>query len=91
MAVLTEKNLDEILDYLEKSMQTLVNNTRDNAEFSTDIGELEKFFINQFDIRLDNLLKAKSSGIHHLESKLKNKTIQRKQKILEKIKIQKQN
>ena len=91
MAVLTEKNLDEILDYLEKSMQTLANNTRDNAEFSTDIGELEKFFINQFDIRLDNLLKAKSSGIHHLESKLKNKTIQRKQKILEKIKIQKQN
>ena len=90
MAVLTEKNLDEIIDYLEKSMQTLAKNTRDNAEFSTNRKELEMFLSNQFDIRLDNLLKAKSSGIHHLESKLKNKTIQRKQEILEKLKIQTQ-
>jgi len=90
MAVLTEKNLDEIIDYLEKSMQTLAKNTRDNAEFSTNREELEMFLSNQFDIRLDNLLKAKSSGIHHLESKLKNKTIQRKQEILEKLKIQTQ-
>lgn len=90
MAVLTEKNLDEIIDYLEKSMQTLAKNTRDNAEFSTNREELEMFLSNQFDIRLDNLLKAKSSGIHHLESKLKNKTIQRKQEILENLKIQTQ-
>ena len=90
MAVLTEKNLDEIIDYLEKSIQTLAKNTRDNAEFLTSVDELETFLSSQFDIRLDNLLKAKSSGIHHLESKMKNKIIQRKREILEKVKFQTQ-
>ena len=88
MTVLTEKNLDEIIDYLEKSMQTLANNIMDSTEFSANRENLEIFLSSQFDIRLDNLLKAKSSGIHHLESKLKNKTIQRKMEILDKIKIQ---
>jgi len=46
---------------------------------------LKQFLDAQYDIRLDNLLQRNNSNIHHLESKLKNKIIQRKQKLLEEV------
>ena len=46
---------------------------------------MKSFLENQFDIRLENLLIAKKSSIHHLESGMKNKIIQKKQKIIEMI------
>ena len=46
---------------------------------------MEEFLQNQFDIRLENLLVAKKSSIHHLESSMKNKVIQKKQSIFENI------
>jgi hypothetical protein len=45
--------------------------------------EIMSFLKNQFELRLENLLVAKESSIHHLESGMKNKVIQRKQKIME--------
>jgi hypothetical protein len=45
---------------------------------------IKKFLENQFDIRLENLLIAKNSSIHHLESGMKNKVIQKKQVIINK-------
>jgi len=46
------------------------------------------FLENQFELRLENLLVAKESSIHHLESGMKNKVIQRKQNIFEQISVQ---
>jgi len=85
MAVLTEKMLEEILSYLEKSMDNLAKEAFKNLEFDDGFHGVENFLQNQFDIRLENLLLAKSSSIHHLESGMKNKVIQRKQKILEQL------
>jgi len=82
MTVLTEKTLEEILSYLEKSINNLAKDAFRNLEFEGEF-QVENFLQNQFDIRLENLLLAKSSSIHHLESGMKNKVIQRKQKILE--------
>ncbi|MDC4232002.1 MAG: hypothetical protein M8319_06720 [Nitrosopumilus sp.] len=87
MTVLTEKTLDEILSYLEKSIINLAKESFDNLELGGP-QEVKEFLQNQFDIRLDNLLIAKSSSIHHLESGMKNKVIQRKQDIIDKISIQ---
>jgi len=84
MAVLTEKTLEEILSYLEKSINNLAKEAFGNLEFDGEF-QLENFLQNQFEIRLENLLIAKSSSIHHLESGMKNKIIQRKQKIFEQI------
>ena len=83
-AVLTEKTLEEILSYLEKSINNLAKDAFENLEFE---GKLlaEDFLQNQFEIRLENLLVGKDSSIHHLESGMKNKIIQRKQKIFEQI------
>jgi len=85
MVVLTEKTLEEILSYLEKSIGNLAKEAFKNLEFDEGSQGVENFLQNQFDIRLENLLLAKSSSIHHLESGMKNKVIQRKQKILEQI------
>ena len=84
MAVLTEKTLEEILSYLEKSINNLAKEAFGNLEFDAEF-QLENFLQNQFEIRLENLLIAKSSSIHHLESGMKNKIIQRKQKIFDQI------
>ncbi len=84
MAVLTEKTLEEILSYLEKSINNLAKEAFGNLEFDGEF-QLKNFLQNQFEIRLENLLIAKSSSIHHLESGMKNKIIQRKQKIFEQI------
>ena len=90
MTVLTEKTLEEILSYLEKSINNLAKEAFRNLEFEGDL-QVEDFLQNQFEIRLENLLIAKSSSIHHLESGMKNKVIQRKQKIFEQISKQYKN
>ena len=90
MTVLTEKTLEEILSYLEKSINNLAKEAIGNLEFEGKT-QVENFLQNQFEIRLENLLIAKSSSIHHLESGMKNKIIQRKQKIFEQISKQYKN
>ena len=90
MTVLTDKTLEEILSYLEKSINNLAKESIRNLEFEGET-QLENFLQNQFEIRLENLLIAKSSSIHHLESRMKNKIIQRKQKIFEQISKQYKN
>ena len=83
--LLTEKILDDILKYLEKSINNLAKESLENLEMEGGIQGMIKFLENQFDIRLENLLVAKNSSIHHLESGMKNKVIQRKQEIISKI------
>ena len=90
MTVITEKTLEEILSYLEKSINNLAKEAIGNLEFE-GATQVENFLQNQFEIRLENLLIAKSSSIHHLESGMKNKIIQRKQKIFEQISKQYKN
>ena len=85
MAVLTEKNLNDILEYLEKSISNLAIDVFDNLELEEGSQGVRNFLENQYDIRLENLLIAKKSSIHHLESGMKNKVIQKKQEIIERI------
>ena len=90
MTVLNEQTLDDILQYLEKSINNLVSDGLDNLEINGG-EEMKKFLENQFDIRLENLLISKSSSIHHLESSMKNLVIQKKQDIISKISKQMNN
>lgn len=83
--VLTEKILDEILNYLDNSIFKLSQETVNNSEFQMNDANLEEFLSNQYEIRLGNLLQRKNSDIHHLESGMKNKIIQRKQKRIDTI------
>jgi hypothetical protein len=76
--------LDEILEYLEKSINNLAKESLENLEIEGGIKGIENFLENQFDVRLENLLVAKNSSIHHLESSMKNKVIQKKQIIISK-------
>ena len=82
MTTLSQEILNDILEYLEKSMNNLASEAFNNLEIE---GGVKDFLENQFDIRLENLLIAKKSSIHHLESGMKNKIIQKKQKIIERI------
>ena len=84
MTVLTEQTLNDILKYLEKSINSLAVEGLDNLEINSE-NELKNFLENQFDIRLENLLIAKNSSIHHLESGMKNIVIQKKDEIIKKI------
>lgn len=86
MTILTEKTLMELLSYLDKSITKLAKEAVENIEFKNDSQELEKFLSSQFDIRLENLLQSKDSSIHHLESGMKNKVIQKKKELLGNIK-----
>ena len=90
MALLTEKALEEILTYLEKSINNLAKESFENLEFEGKI-HVVNFLQTQFEIRLENLLVAKDSSIHHLESGMKNKIIQRKQKVFDQISKQHEN
>jgi len=90
MAVMTEKILEDILSYLEKSINNLAKEAFENLGFD-EKSHAEEFLQNQYDIRLENLLVGKNSGIHHLESGMKNKIIQRKQMIFEQISKQYKN
>ena len=84
MTVLTEQTLNDVLKYLEKSINGLAVEGLDNLEINNE-NELKNFLENQFDIRLENLLIAKNSSIHHLESGMKNTVIQKKDEIIKKI------
>lgn len=88
MAVITEKILNEILGYLEKSINNLAKEAFESLEIEGGLQGMESFLQNQFDIRLENLLVSKNSSIHHLESGMKNKVIQKKQEIFTKISSQ---
>ena len=77
--------LNNILEYLEKSISNLATDAFDNLEIEGGIQGVKNFLENQFDIRLENLLIAKKSSIHHLESGMKNKVIQKKQEIIENV------
>ena len=83
--VLTEKTLEEILSYLDDSINNLAKEAFENLEIEGGFQGIEEFLQSQFEIRLENLLVAKKSSIHHLESGMKNKIIQRKQTILDNI------
>ncbi len=91
MTVLTEKTLEGILAYLEKSINNLAKEAFENLELEGGFQGVEDFLQNHYDIRLENLLSAKKSSIHHLESSMKNKIIQRKQSVFENITSQYQN
>ncbi len=82
--VLTQKTLDDILNYLDNSITKLAKDTLSSPEFQMG-SELKQFLSGQYDVRLDNLLQGKNSNVHHLESGMKNKTIQRKQALLDRI------
>lgn len=91
MAVLTEKTIDEVLEYLEKSITNLARDAFENLEVAGGFEGTINFLENQFEIRLENLLVAKGSSTHHLESGMKNKIIQRKQLIIQQISKQYKN
>ena len=85
MAVLSETDIDAILEYLERSVTNLAKEAFENLELEGGPQGVEGFIQSQFDIRLENLLKAKDSSIHHLESGMKNKIIQKKKEIINSI------
>jgi len=85
MAILTEKIIDEALDNLHKSLIELANGAAESIEFQSNHKEVSNFLSSQFEIRLKNLLGVKGIDIQHLESGMKNKIIQRKQKIFDEI------
>jgi|SaaInlStandDraft_6_1057023.scaffolds.fasta_scaffold235627_2 hypothetical protein len=89
--VLDNKILDEILEYLDKSINNLAKEAFENLELEGGFQGVNDFLQSQYDIRLENLLSAKKSSIHHLESSMKNKVIQRKQTVFENIISQHQN
>ena len=91
MAVLSEKTIDEILEYLEKSITNLARDAFENLEVAGGFEGTINFLENQFEIRLENLLVAKGSSTHHLESGMKNKIIQKKQTIIQEITKQYKN
>jgi len=85
MPSILEKNVEELLSYLEKSINNLAKDAFGNLEIEGRYQGVEDFLQNQFDVRLENLLASKNSSIHHLESAMKNKIIQKKQLIFKKI------
>ena len=85
MTVLSQETLNDILEYLEKSINNLVVEGIDNLEIEGGIEGMKNFLENQFDIRLENLLISKNSSILHLESGMKNLVIQKKIEIIQKI------
>ena len=89
--VLTIEMLNEILDYLDKSIEKLAEEAFENLEVEGGLSGIVNFLENQFDIRLENMLVVKKSSIHHLESGMKNAMIQRKQIILDKVSNQYKN
>ena len=87
MIIITERKLEETLTYLKKAMNNLAKEALENLELEGGVEEMRNFFEGQFDVRLENLLMVKNSSIHHLESSMKNKIIQRKNEMLKQHKI----
>ncbi|MDF2429921.1 MAG: hypothetical protein OPY05_04920 [Nitrosopumilus sp.] len=83
--VLTKETLGEVLEYLDKVTENLAKDAFENLEIEGGFSGMNSFLRNQFDIRLENLLVAKKSSIHHLESGMKNTVIQRKEIIFDRI------
>ncbi len=83
--VLSERDIDEMLSYMEKSISNLARDSFENLEMEGGFDGIRDFLHAQFDLRLENLLNAKNSSTHHLESGMKNKIIQRKQIIFQSI------
>ena len=69
----------------KKAMNNLAKEALENLELEGVVEEMKNFLEGQFDVRLENLLIAKNSSIHHLESSVKNKIIQRKNEMLNEI------
>ena len=69
----------------KKAMNNLAKEALENLELEGVVEEMKNFLEGQFDVRLENLLIAKNSSIHHLESSMKNKIIQRKNEMLNEI------
>ena len=69
----------------KKAMNNLAKEALENLELEGGVEEMRNFFEGQFDVRLENLLMVKNSSIHHLESSMKNKIIQRKNEMLNEI------
>lgn len=57
----------------------------ESLEFQSNFEEIKNFLSSQYEIRLQNILEANNTSIHHLESGIKNKIIQRRQETLESI------
>ena len=79
--VLSADDVEEILAYLEKSVTRLAGEASENLGMKGD--SLEDFLRGQFDLRLDRMLEAKNSNIHHIESGMKNMVVQKKQALLD--------
>ena len=77
--VLNQDVIENILTYLESSITQFARGAPDI--FSND-DHLKRFLQIQFDQRLDRMLREKNSDIHHLESGMKNKIIQRRENLL---------
>ena len=89
--VLTMETLEDVLEYLDKSIKNLAKESIENLEIDGGLTGILNFLENQFDVRLENMLVVKKSSIHHLESGMKNKIIQRKQTLIENIRKQYEN
>ena len=76
---------------MDKSIDNLAKESIENLEIDGGLSGIVNFLENQFDIRLENMLVAKKSSIHHLESGMKNKVIQRKQIVIDRITKQYEN
>ena len=59
MTTITTKSLDELLDYLDKSIENISKDVIKNSEFHTDMEKLEEFLSSQYDIRLENFAEIK--------------------------------
>lgn len=60
--VLSDKMLDEILEYLEKSINNLAKEAFENLELEGGFQGGKEFLQSQYDIRLENLLSAKKAA-----------------------------
>ena len=82
---MTEKKINEILNSLDYSITELAKEALESLEFQSNFEEVKNFLSSQYEIRLQNILEANNTSIHHLESGIKNKIIQRRQRTLENI------
>jgi hypothetical protein len=85
MKLALDKTVNIILDKLDGSINQLAKEISKNSEFQIKPDDIQNFLQNQYDVRLQNLLNSQKIEIHHLESGMKNKIIQRKQKLFEEI------
>lgn len=83
MTVISVEQLGKLLDYLDTSIKKLDADAIDSKFQITT--KRRDFYKNQYDARLQNLLRARNSSIHHLESGMKNMVIQRRDALLDRL------